>query len=92
MLISPDRHAVKWEGPVPEETEPHQPQGQTRRSFLTKLSLGLAALAGSGFLLRNFLLPGEKGGADQGDEFPGEDSIFHPRKDPRLEAQKRHET
>ena len=74
---------------MPDETEPRQPQGHTRRSFLTKLSLGLAALAGSGFLLRHFLLPGEKGGSAQGAEFPGEESIFHPRKDPRLEAEER---
>ena len=65
-----------------------QPQAYSRRSFLAKLSLGLAAIAGSGLLLRN-LFSGGREEPDPDEEFPGEDSIFHPRRDPRLEARER---
>ena len=63
--------------------------GYSRRRFLGTLSLGLAAVAGAGLLLRNFLSSGEKEEAEPGNEFPGEDSIFHPRRDPRQEALER---
>ena len=64
-----------------------QPRAYSRRSFLAKFSLGLAAVAGSGLLLRNLFSGGRE--EPDPDEFPGEDSIFHPRRDPRLEAQER---
>ena len=60
--------------------------GQTRRSFLAKLAIGAVSLAGAGLLLKNFVLPGGRSEPHASAEFPGEDSIFHPRKDPRLEA------
>ena len=67
-----------------------EPGGDSRRSFLAKLGLGVATIAGASFLFRNFLF---SGGTDKPDryveEFPGEDSIFHPRRDPRLEARER---
>ena len=63
--------------------------GYTRRSFLTRLSLGLAGLAGASFLLRG-LLPGGKVDPGSGEgEFHGEESIFHPRRDPRLDSAER---
>ncbi len=61
----------------------------SRRSFLGKVSLGVLAVAGVGLLARNFLFSGGSGASSSSDEFPGEDSIFHPRRDPRLEAQER---
>ena len=71
------------------QDERAEEQGYTRRSFLTRFSLGLAAVAGAGFLLRG-LLPGGKENPRAGEgEFPGEDSIFHPRKDPRLDSAER---
>ena len=63
--------------------------GYSRRRFLGALSLGLAAVAGAGILLRNLLPTGGKEETEPGSEFPGEDSIFHPRKDPRQEALER---
>ena len=63
--------------------------GYSRRRFLGALSLGLAAVAGAGLLLRNFLSSGEKEEAEPGSDFPGEDSIFHPRRNPRQEALER---
>ena len=69
--------------------ETDQRPGNTRRNFLAKLSLGLIGLASAGYLLRNFLPFGGQSGSGRSDEFPGEESIFHPRRDPRLEAQER---
>ena len=57
------------------------PQTHSRRSFLGKLSLGLAAIAGAGYLLKGNLFPGGQGNGNSDDEFPPEDSIFHPRED-----------
>ena len=62
--------------------------GFTRRKFLGMFSLGLATAAGAGLLFRNYL-PGGKGDRNSSREFPGEDSIFHPRRDPREDALER---
>ncbi len=70
---------------------PEQTDGHTRRSFLKKFSLGIATLAGAGILLRNFAFSGGNEEPESGPEFPGEDSIFHPRRDPRPEALERSE-
>ena len=61
----------------------------TRRSFLGKLVLGIATVAGAGFLLKSFVLGQGKEESKPSDEFPGEDSIFHPRRDPHQEALER---
>ena len=57
--------------------------GESRRSFLAKLGIGAAALA----LVAGPLsaLRGNSGNstAAMNQEFPGEDSIFHPAVDPR---------
>ncbi len=59
--------------------------GQSRRSFLVKLGLGLTALAGvSGGLIRF----GKKESSALSQEFPGPDSIFHPAQDPRLDPRR----
>ena len=61
---------------------------QSRRSFLAKLGLGLAAAAVASFPLgrRGRRTGGPAPGASQ--EFPGEDSIFHPARDPRLDPRR----
>ena len=65
--------------------EPLEPThtGESRRGFLTKLGLGAAALAAISLPL--FRLgrrdPGHT--SQSSDPFPGEDSIFHPARDPR---------
>ena len=64
---------------MPSEDGADQTKGYTRRSFLGKVSLGLAALAGSGLLLRNVFSSGNEDTTNE--ELPGEDSIFHPRQD-----------
>ena len=74
---------------MPEDREQDQPQGYTRRRILGIFSLGLAGVAGAAFLLRDSLFSRETGDAELVTEFPGEDSIFHPRRDPRLEARER---
>jgi hypothetical protein len=58
----------------------------SRRSFLVKLSLGVAALAGMSL---GALHLGGKGASASTQEFPGPDSIFHPAKDPRQDPRRR---
>ena len=60
----------------------------TKRGFLALVSLGLGAVAVLASPLRGIIL-GEKPNRAASDEFPGEDSIFHPRRDPREAAQER---
>ena len=58
----------------------------SRRSFLVKLSLGVAALAGMSLGALHF---GGKDASASTQEFPGPDSIFHPAKDPRKDPRLR---
>ena len=57
--------------------------GDSRRNFLAKLGIGVAALAGVSAGIVRF------GGRPSAtpevgtEEFPGPDSIFHPARDPR---------
>jgi hypothetical protein len=59
--------------------------GQSRRSFLTKLGLGVAGLAGMSSGLVRF---GKKEPTGSTEEFPGPDSIFHPAQDPRTDPRR----
>ena len=54
----------------------------SRRNVLGKLFLGATALVSSGLLLKN-LLPSSREHGETDDSFPSEDSIFHPKQDPR---------
>ena len=63
--------------------------GLSRRRFLGMFSLGAAGIAGAGLLLKGFLFPGGDVEDAPSDEFPGEDSIFHPRSDPRLDPRRK---
>ena len=57
---------------------------ESRRSFLAKLGIGAAALAAMALPL---IKPGQSNsGQASADQFPGEDSIFHPAQDPRLKG------
>ena len=58
----------------------------SRRSFLVKLSLGVAALAGISMGALRF---GGKNASASTQDFPGPDSIFHPAKDPRQDPRRR---
>ncbi len=70
------------------ETEPQQKSGETRRSFLAKMGLGAAALAIVGGPLG--MLGRFGGGKDKAasQDFPSEDSIFHPASDPRRDSRR----
>ena len=57
----------------------------SRRNFLGKLSVGIAALAGASFGIFKIGKP-ESGQSDG--EFPGADSIFHPARDPRSDPRR----
>ena len=61
----------------------------SRRRFLVVASLGLGAAAALAGPLKGLLFRGEKPSPLASSEFPGEDSIFHPRRDPRLDAAER---
>ncbi len=63
--------------------------GESRRSFLAKMGLGAAALAlvASPLGMINRLRGGQENRGNQ--EFPGEDSIFHPASDPRTDPRRR---
>ncbi|MQG40406.1 MAG: hypothetical protein FI722_00760 [SAR202 cluster bacterium] len=70
------------------EMEPQQKSGETRRSFLAKMGLGAAALAivgGPLGMLGRFRGSDEKSATD---DFPNEDSIFHPASDPRRDPRR----
>ena len=75
------RSSLSQKDLMAEETERQELGHHSRRSFLGKLSLGLAAAAGAGFLLRNLVFSGARNDNDPADQLPGEDSIFHPRED-----------
>lgn len=72
----------------PGGTESSQKSGESRRSFLAKMGLGVAAMAivgGSLGMLGRF-----RGNQEQADsqDFPDEDSIFHPASDPRQDSRR----
>lgn len=69
--------------------EPTKPakSGESRRSFLAKLGLGAAALALAAGPLRGLTSRNDSTARNQ--EFPGEDSIFHPAADPRQDPRRR---
>ena len=77
--------AIAWpqERTVANESSPSQTKGESRRSFLAKLSLGTAALA----LVSVPFFPWGRNktgpSTTETDGLPGEDSIFHPRSDVR---------
>ncbi len=63
--------------------------GESRRSFLVKLGIGAAALAlaaGSLSAIRGGSSNRSQNASSQ--EFPGEDSIFHPGSDPRQDPRR----
>ena len=63
--------------------------GESRRSFLTKLGIGAAALAlvaGSLSTMRGLGSNNDNQAKDM--EFPDEDSIFHPAVDPRQDPRR----
>ena len=66
-----------------------QKSGESRRSFLLKLGIGAAAMALAAGALSS--LRGNGSGsqaAAKTQEFPDEDSIFHPAVDPRQDPRR----
>ena len=72
----------------PNQNESTHRSGESRRSFLAKLGLGAAALAivGGPLGMLGRFRSNEDRAASQ--EFPGEDSIFHPASDPRKNSRR----
>ena len=65
-------------------TEKKEPQPVTRRAFLKRASIGLAALATFAAGASKLLFPASKE-KPAPPSFAAEDSIFRPRKDQRLD-------
>ena len=74
---------------MPEDTAEIESGSYSRRGFLAKFAIGAAAIAGAGYLIKGSLFSGRTREEVAAEEFPGPESIFHPRRDPRLEAQER---
>ena len=73
----------------PDQIESQGKSGESRRSFLAKIGLGVAAMAivgGPLGLLGRFRSNQDKASSQ---EFPGEDSIFHPASDPRQDPRRK---
>ena len=70
-----------------DQSEPKSDR-RSRRSFLGKLGLALAGVAGASFLLSSLGRGANKEAASRSQEFPDQDSIFHPAKDPRLDPRR----
>ena len=68
-----------------ESIEPSKKK-ESRRSFLAKLGIGAAALAAAALPLVRPRANSPDGASAAADQFPGEDSIFHPAQDPRLKG------
>ena len=73
---------------MPEDQSEPKSDQQSRRSFLGKLGMALAGIAGASFLLSSLGRRSSKEAAGLAQEFPDEDSIFHPAGDPRLDPRR----
>jgi hypothetical protein len=71
--------------------KPSNPEsgGQSRRSFLAKLGLGVGVL---GALASPLAGLGRGKAAANSPDFPGPDSIFHPARDPRQDPRRSQST
>ena len=72
---------------MPKESNSILSKNQSRRSFLSKLSFGILAVTGLALLSRSVLGSGTAKNIHGPDEFPGTDSIYHPRINPRVAAE-----
>ncbi len=73
----------------PDQIESQPKSAESRRSFLAKMGLGVAAMAivgGPLGMLGRFRSNQEKAASQ---DFPGDDSIFHPASDPRRDPRRR---
>ena len=73
-----------------QESEKTTSGRQSRRNFLAKFGLGAAALAaGAAVPLFRQRKSADKAALAPENEFPGEDSIFHPASDPRQDPRRK---
>ena len=68
---------------MPTESSAPEPNRHSRRNFLAKLTLGVAALTAAASPLARLARGGKRRASDWDQELPGPDSIFHPAQDPR---------
>jgi len=70
------------------ETSESKSGSQSRRGFLAKIGLGVAAIAAVSLPLGLGRGNPKSTATAASQEFPGEDSIFHPAQDPRLDPRR----
>ena len=73
---------------MPKDQKEPKSSRHSRRSFLGKLGLAVAGVAGASFLLSSLGRRANKEAASLTQEFPDQDSIFHPASDPRLDPRR----
>ncbi len=71
-----------------ESSEPSA-SGESRRSFLAKLGFGAATIALAAGSLTRLGSSGGKGTDQASNDFPDEDSIFHPANNPRTDPRRK---
>lgn len=71
--------------------QPERPESarESRRSFLAKLGIGVAVLAAVALPFSRLARGRGESASSAAQAFPGEDSIFHPASDPRLDPRRR---
>jgi hypothetical protein len=72
-----------------QESEKPESGRQSRRNFLAKFGLGAVALAAVAVPVLRQGNDAATESTASADEFPGEDSIFHPAIDPRLDPRRK---
>ena len=73
---------------MPVEPSDTNAKHRSRRSFLSKIGLGAVVAAVASLPIAGRGLSNAPANADTVQEFPGEDSIFHPAQDPRLDPRR----
>jgi hypothetical protein len=74
---------------MPTASSAAEPKRHSRRSFLAKLTVGMAILTASVSPLARLATSGKKGTLASSQDLPGPDSIFHPAKDPRKDPRRK---
>ena len=73
---------------MPTEITQDGPAVESRRRFLGRLGVAMAALAGVSVFFSSLGRDKRSRAVNSSLQFPGEDSIFHPARDPRLDPRR----
>ena len=73
---------------MPVEPSDTNAKHRSRRSFLSKIGLGAVVAAVASLPIAGRGASTASANGDSVSDFPGEDSIFHPAQDPRLDPRR----